>query len=118
MIRHDAAPGQVLRLVEIRDGKCIYRKPNKPFSFAHPTEQEEQGFFLRLRTVKDVEGRVVSAHYAKIYGIYARVDHSSLNDLRFGKLFFFYNPNPNDTNLEYSPKENVFDDARVPLYCH
>ena len=106
-----------VRLVEIRDGKCIYRKPNKPFSFAHPTEQEEQGFFLRLRTVKDVEGRVVSAHYAKIYGIYARVDHS-LNDLRFGKLFFFYNPNPNDTNLEYSPKENVFDDASVPLYCH
>ena len=108
-----------VRLLEIRDGKCVYQKKSRPsFSKMPLNEQtEEQGFFLRLRTVKDVEGRVVSAHYAKIYGIYVWVDNN-LAGLRFGKLYFFYNPEPNDTNLEYSSKENVFDDARVPQYCH
>ena len=80
-------------------------------------QSDEQGFFLRVRTVKDEEGNIVSAHYAKIYKVEAWELHGKPG-LYNGELTFFYNPESNDTNLEYSPKENVFDGAKVPQYCH
>jgi hypothetical protein len=52
------------------------------------------GYYLRVRSKLDGAGNVVSANYAKFMlprvGIYG-----------FGAIFFF-NPNENDTNLEYS----------------
>lgn len=69
----------------------------------------QNGFFLRVRSQVDPDGRVISAHYAKIVaphltGLYKQV-------LRWS---FFYNPTPNDRNLEYDFKRNLLWEAKHP----
>lgn len=63
-------------------------------------------YFFRVRTSIDEHGHVTSALYGKIYG-----------DLRFDVingspaylLFDYYlNPTPNDRNMEFDPKRNLF----------
>ena len=56
--------------------------------------QRNCGLYLRIRTQLDAEGRVLTANYAKI--LEPDIGHDS-----FGAIFFF-NPVPNDTNLEFS----------------
>ena len=62
----------------------------------------EIGYFLRTRVKHDEKGKIVSANYAKI-----------VTDFNFdprGRLEFSYlfNPTPNDRNLEFDPKKNLF----------
>jgi hypothetical protein len=52
------------------------------------------GYYLRVRSKLDGAGNVVSANYAKFM-----LPRVGING--FGAIFFF-NPNENDTNLEYS----------------
>jgi hypothetical protein len=70
---------------------------------------EHNGFFLRVRSQLDQDGRVISAHYAKIVsphltGMFKQV-------LRWS---FFYNPTSNDRNLEYDFKRNLLWEANNP----
>ena len=53
-----------------------------------------RNYFFRVRTVKDSEGKIVSAHYGKIYG-------------DFMQFTFYLNPTPNDRNIEFDPKQNL-----------
>ena len=55
------------------------------------------GLFLRIRTQLDKDGNVVSAHYAKLVS-----PQGAGNGFKF-----FYNPTPNDRNLEYDLKTNL-----------
>lgn len=60
------------------------------------------GYYLRTRVKLDDEGNIVSANYAKIYG-----------DLRFDargtvSFWYYFNPTPNDRNLEFDPARNLF----------
>ena len=48
---------------------------------------------FRTRTHVDDDGDMVSAHYGKIYGLWAFSTMIRVKDI-------FFNPNPNDTNLE------------------
>ena len=60
-------------------------------------EMKNNGMFLRIRTQLDKDGNVASAHYAKI-----------VSPQRPGSGFkIFYNPTPNDRNLEYDFKTNL-----------
>ena len=55
---------------------------------------------LRTRSRVDAEGNLLGAHYSKIYGpIYAAK--------RFSFRTFVFNPNENDTNLEFDPERNL-----------
>lgn len=59
------------------------------------------GFFLRTRVKLDAKGNIVSANYGKTYG-----------DLRFDprgtvRLWYYFNPTPNDRNLEFDTKRNL-----------
>jgi hypothetical protein len=65
---------------------------------AHCRElMKNNGMFLRVRTQLDKDGNVVSAHYAKI-----------VSPQRPGNRFkIFYNPTPNDRNLEYDLQTNL-----------
>jgi hypothetical protein len=66
------------------------------------------GYFFRVRTVLDGDGQVKTALYGKIQG-----------DIRFyagtiapraGIGFTYYlNPTPNDRNVEFDPKQNLFE---------
>jgi hypothetical protein len=63
-------------------------------------------YLFRVRTVTDSKGKVVSALYGKIYGSieYFPVSHKTAK-LRFT---YYLNPTPNDRNMEFDPKRNLF----------
>jgi hypothetical protein len=79
-------------------------------------DRQKQSYFYRVRTVLDSSGHVVTALYGKIHG-----------DIKFyvgtkapkpGLGFTYYlNPTPNDRNVEFDPKRNLFtnlkDEERV-----
>ena len=63
---------------------------------------EKLGFFIKTRIKLDEKGNVISAHYAKFI-------QDVQIDIR-GRIKFtsYYNPTPNDTNLEFDLKKNLF----------
>ena len=70
------------------------------------TPQPVFGYFLRVRTVLDENGKVKSALYAKINGdfhLYAgtKVPRSGIG------FEYCLNPTPNDRNVEFDPKQNL-----------
>jgi hypothetical protein len=56
-------------------------------------------YLFRVRTAKDHEGNIVSAHYGKIYG-------------DFMQFTYYLNPTPNDRNIEFDPKQNLLGDLQ------
>lgn len=58
-----------------------------------------RNYFFRVRTVRDHEGNIVSAHYGKIYG-------------DFMQFSYYLNPTPNDRNIEFDPKQNLLQGLR------
>ena len=58
---------------------------------------------FRIRSRQSASGELISCHYAKIYPyITIRGRELCINSISF-------NPNPNDTNLEFDPKRNLTD---------
>jgi len=67
--------------------------------------REDQNYFFRVRTKKDEKGNIVSALYGKIHGeIDADLSRTN-NSIRF---IYYLNTTPNDRNLEFDPKRNLF----------
>lgn len=60
---------------------------DKPFE---STFDKNRNYYFRVRTETDDEGNIVSAHYGKIYGEFMEGTF----------LTFFFNPTPNDRNVE------------------
>lgn len=52
-------------------------------------------FWLRIRSQFDDDENLVSANYVKIYG-------------DFPEFTYYFNPTPNDRNLEFDPEKNLF----------
>jgi hypothetical protein len=74
-----------------------------------------RNFYFRTRTVTDASGNIVSAHYGKIYGDFqfdaANKDWGYLCTLAMVTTYF--NPTPNDRNVEFDPKRNLLPGGRV-----
>jgi hypothetical protein len=70
------------------------------------TKGNREDYFIRVRTVMDSRGEVTSALYGKIYG---RTEYFPVS-YKTAKLRFTYylNPTPNDRNVEFDPKRNLF----------
>ncbi len=64
---------------------------------------EDTGFFLRTRVKRDQKGQIISANYSKFIG---RMNVMA-NTGRI-EFFYYFNPTPNDRNLEFDPKKNLF----------
>ena len=62
---------------------------------------QRQNYFLRVRTVKN-KGEIVSALYGKIHNL---IEWESTGFLRFT---YYLNPTPNNPNVEFDPKKNLF----------
>ena len=65
-------------------------------------EPKRVGYYLRTRVELDADGDIISANYAKIY-----------DEIRFDargtvSFWFYFNPTPNDRNLEFDPDRNLF----------
>ena len=62
-----------------------------------PTKNDDDPnriYLFRVRTVKNDDGKIVSAHYGKVYG-------------DFLQFTYYFNPTPNDRNIEFDPKQNL-----------
>jgi hypothetical protein len=55
----------------------------------------DANYYLRTRTVLGADGKVISAHYAKVYG-------------EFMYFSYYFNPTANDRNVEFDPERNLF----------
>ncbi|MDP1579479.1 MAG: carboxypeptidase-like regulatory domain-containing protein [Candidatus Didemnitutus sp.] len=60
------------------------------------------GYFLRTRVKLDARGEIVSANYAKIY------DEILFDPRGTVSFWYYFNPTPNDRNLEFDPAKNLF----------
>jgi hypothetical protein len=68
-------------------------EPTTPSSANY--DPQKHGYFFRIRTQIDANGKIVSANYGKIYG-------------DFMNFTYYLNPTPNDRNIEFDPKRNLF----------
>lgn len=82
------------------------KKEGKSSSFLR-NQNWNANYFFRVRTKIDKKGNIISSHYGKIHGEF----EFDLWDTKNGKIYFTYylNPTPNDTNVEYDTKNNLFE---------
>ncbi len=71
--------------------------------------REDLNYFFRVRTKKDDKGNIVSALYGKIHG---EIDYSIREKVNSVKFTYYLNPTPNDRNMEFDPKRNLFKDLK------
>ncbi|WP_424315289.1 hypothetical protein [Haloferula sp.] len=74
-----------------------YFKKREPGKGIETNREPDKGYFFRLRTQVDRNGDIISCHYAKAFG-------------DFPDLKIYFNPSPNDRNLEFDPSRNLFTD--------
>ncbi len=63
---------------------------------------ENRCYTFRIRTEYDDQGKIKSAYYGKIYGDF---DLRNVDGVRFR---YYFNPTPNDRNLEWDMKKNLW----------
>lgn len=64
-------------------------------------EKSETGYFFQSRVVVDDDNKIVSANYGKIDG---EIKIDAKGEMTF---LYYYNPRPNDRNLEFDPGQNL-----------
>ena len=83
-----------------------------------PDPMGTRAYFFRTRVVREA-GKIVSANFGKIpmtiscYPVQKpepRFGDKKLNQRSFGgvEFIYYFNPTPNDRNLEFDPKQNLF----------
>ena len=86
----------------------IVRETKMKFYERNPSDLSEDEYLIfKSRIVRDKAGVIVSAHYGKIYG---KMDYVFSRNKACGALGFtyYFNPKPNDPNLEFDGKHNLF----------
>ena len=71
------------------------------------SRRKDMNYFFRVRTQKDETGKMVSAHYGKIRGPLDFGFRGKRNGL---SMTYYFNPTPNDRNMEFDPSRNLFTD--------
>jgi hypothetical protein len=91
----------------------------RPFYEANPDDLSAGEYLIfKSRIVRDEKGNIISANYSKIYG---RLGYGVGNnpheksarfqkDTNYGgvKFPYYFNPTPNDRNLEFNGEKNLF----------
>jgi hypothetical protein len=75
-------------------------------------ERKDQNYIFRVRTVLDDQGRTQSALYGKIYGDIHFYVGTKVPKPGIG-FTYYLNPTPNDRNLEFDPKRNLFTNLKT-----
>jgi hypothetical protein len=68
---------------------------------------EDDYLIIRSRVEKNISGEIVSSQYGKLYG---RIDYGSYDknpDMGAVNILYYFNPTPNDRNLEFDGKNNL-----------
>ena len=56
--------------------------------------RRDRNYYFRVRSKLDEDGNIISANYGKIYG-------------DFMSFIYYFNPTPNDRNVEFDPSRNL-----------
>jgi hypothetical protein len=75
-------------------------------------------YFLRVRSIADQNGNLIRANYAKIHNDFVYDLINSKKNSAILMFTYYYNPTPNDRNLEFDMKRNLFKnltDSEAPL---
>ncbi len=99
LLRFAPVGGYVIADFHLSESSTNYFRPD-----------EQQSFYFRVRTVTNESGELTSALYGKIRS-YIGFD---VRREKTGTISFTYylNPTPNDRNLEFDPKRNLFKDLK------
>jgi hypothetical protein len=75
----------------------------------------KRNFYFRTRIKRDSESQIISSHYGKIYGDFDFRRGNMENGFiaSFGWAATYFNPTPNDRNVEFDPKRNLNPDGNV-----
>lgn len=79
------------------------------------SQRKDLNYFFRVRTKKDEAGKIVSANYGKIRGPLDFGFRGKRNGLG---MTYYFNPTPNDRNMEFDPSRNLFTDLPVAEQVH
>lgn len=66
--------------------------------------EADRYLIIRVRTVTDKEGNIISANYGKIYG---PINYGRMGDAHRLIFDYYLNPTPNDRNIEFNPEKNL-----------
>ena len=101
----------------------LYRREEE--SYQDKNFLQNTGYFLKTRVAKEGDS-IVSAHYAKIVTDisfdprgsrwYAKKDE--LKSFATISFTYYFNPTPNDRNLEFDPGRNLFKDLDSTEQVH
>ena len=67
-------------------------------------DERTQNHFFRIRTELDEQGNVASA----LYGRMEYLEYSLVGRFQYIRFYYWFNPTPNDRNLEWDGKTNLF----------
>jgi hypothetical protein len=82
-------------------------KRRAPGSAIQTEAKEDRSFLFRVRTMVDEKGDVKSAQYGKVQGD-LRMDPTN-SKTAIVRFTYYLNPTPNDRNLEFDPRRNLFE---------
>jgi hypothetical protein len=90
------------------------RSPGKPGAADTFVEDvgKDQNYIFRIRTILENNGQVVSALYGKIYGDVRLYIGTKAPKAGIG-FTYYLNPTPNDQNIEFDPKRNLFTNLKA-----
>lgn len=92
------------------------REPGKRYLASEIYQDPDINYFLRVRTEMDNNGNVIGGLYGKIHGPIRLSHYLGRTDNDPSISFNYYlNPNNNDTNIEFYPEKNLFENLPVQL---
>ena len=98
-----------------QETNLCYRRTNDKVLENNEFPQNEYLIF-RSRVELDDEGKIVKAHYGKIFDIWFDISANNLEGAAVRFLYYF-NPAPNDHSIEFDPSQNLFgNDRRENLF--
>ena len=98
-IEHDVSDfkSDYLSPLSSYQGQWEFNRSQKGKGFSEETNRDRRrNYYFRVRTETNDKGEIISAHYGKIYGEFG------------GRVTYYFNPTPNDRNVEFDPQKNLF----------
>ena len=80
---------------------CEHRKGVHEYDYPLPLVDKDAHIVLRTRVKYDEDGNMISANYSRILGEFSVLPSVSVT-------VSIFNPVPNDANLEFDPKRNLY----------
>ncbi len=91
--------------------ELVQRYESKPGVLRYPKSANpdyDTNYLFRIRTQLDKDGNAISGLYGKIYGEIRAYNYTLRRKEYKPFVAFDYYLNPNDTNIEFDPKKNLF----------